>query len=345
MAKRVLPFDLVGHFFGVGSLNEKEERAPLEYIPKLKVPYAYQIPSKREEDMIRQFGAYIDGFEEEGDFILDIDPSSFQEMIENDDPISPSKDYFGSLFLLKEQDSFDIFKTQVTAPATMCFSTRGSNGKNHVSPQMFAFYSSLISRVSQGMVEFLEDMASTTIICQDDPAFGFIREMIENKQIHGLDMKKMLKKTDSLYPERVIPAYHYCEDWRELKIDEEYILWNSKPKIVHIDVVAYDTSIDSEQAEEINHFLQKGGALALGVLPNTDDGYDASVLVTLEHNLSNVLHNFVASGVNLDLLKESCMVSTQCGLKGASKELIIRIHEMAGVYPTAFDKITSRVEK
>jgi hypothetical protein len=77
----------------------------------------------------------------------------------------------------------------------------------------------------------------------------------------------------------------------------------------------------------MNEFMQHGGGLALGVLPNVDDSYSQSILETLEINLNQSFLLLKESGVDLDLLERNTMVSTQCGLSGASPELSRKIHE------------------
>ncbi len=54
-----LPQQIVGQFFGVGSIGETEDQTPLEYITAIAVPYAFQITSNHDEDMIRQFASFL----------------------------------------------------------------------------------------------------------------------------------------------------------------------------------------------------------------------------------------------------------------------------------------------
>jgi hypothetical protein len=150
--------------------------------------------------------------------------------------------------------------------------------------------------------------------------------MIDTGQVKDISLEEIIEKTDSIYPERVIPAYHYCDDWRELKKDDWYILWDSIPKLVHIDLVRYPPEVSTEHAEKMNEFMKRGGGFALGVLPNIDDGYSGTVLETLEANLASTLTLMSKCGIDMDLVKRNSMVSTQCGLSGASIELTREIH-------------------
>ncbi len=332
----MLPEQLVGQFFGVGSLGEPDFAIPIEYIKKLNLPYTYQLTASRDEDMIRQFAVLVDEFEEEGDFILDVDIHTYREITSEDDALLPEENNLRALYSLMDGTKYPFFKTQQTAPSTMCFSIRDSDGKQLVNRSMFHFFERLMSRIAQGQFEHLRKHCKTIIFCQDDPGLGFVKNMIENGQVTDLTLEQIIEKTDGIFPEGVIPAFHFCDDWRSLKKDSWYPLWESQPKLAHIDVARYPPEVDSEQAEKMNRFLKNGGGLALGVLPNVDDGFTQSILDTLRSNLEIVLQAFVKSGVDLDLVERNSMVSTQCGLSGASPKLTREIHEVSGEFCSIF---------
>jgi len=297
------------------------------------VPYMYQMTYSRDEDMIRQFAAVIDEFEEDGDFILDVDIHTYREITSDDEPLLPEEVNMGALYSLMDGTGYPFFKTQQTAPSTMCFSIRDSEGNQLVNRSMFHFFERLMTRIAKGQISHLKDHCKTIIFCQDDPGLGFVKSMIESGKVTDLTFEQIIEKTDGIYPEGVIPAFHFCDDWRALKKDDWYPLWESKPKLAHIDVVRYPPEVDSEQAEKMNKFMEKGGGLALGVLPNVDDGFSESVLDTLRANLKRTFEAFSSSGVNLELVQRNSMVSTQCGLSGASPKLTRNIHEISRGFP------------
>ena len=334
----LLPRDLAGHFFGVGSLGEPDPLIPVNYVKKLKIPYTYSITALREEDMIRQFAVLVDGFEEEGDFTLDVDIHTYREMISDDDPLLLGKQHGHSLYLMMNGTKYPFFKSQQTAPATMCFSIRDSGGKQHITQKMFHFFVRLMSRLAIGQVEHLREFCDTLILCQDDPGLGYVFEAMNQEQVPGLTLKEVIQKTDSIYPEGVIPAFHYCDDWRLLDFDGWFPLWESKPKLAHIDVVRYPPEVSPEQAEKMNEFLKHGGGLALGALPNVDDSYSKSILETLETNLNRSFQLMKESGVDLDLVERNTLVSTQCGLSGASPELSKNIHDESSKFQDIFSQ-------
>jgi len=331
-----LPKELVGHFFGVGSLGEPDSTIPREYITKLTLPYVYQLTASKDEDMIRQFAAAIDEFEIKGDFILDVDIHTYREITSDNDDILPAEVNLHALYSLIDGTHYQYLKTQQTAPATMCFSIRDSGGNQLVNRSMFHFFERLMARTAQGQYNYVKDHCDSIIFCQDDPGLGFVSSMIDSRKVLDLTLEQIIERTDSIFPKGAIPSYHFCDDWRGLKKNDWYPLWESKPKIAHIDVVRYSPKIDSMQAEKINTFLKRGGGFALGVLPNVDDNFPQPVLDTLRTNLRRILEDFERSGVDLDLVEQNSMISTQCGLSGASPKLTREIHELSQEFPVIF---------
>ncbi len=337
--RTLVPEELVGQFFGVGSLSETDPAAAKDYVSKIALPYAFQLPSHPEEDMIRQIGSLVDGYENAGGFTLDIDMYTFREIVGNDSPIIFDRLCARGLYEMIDETKYSYFKTQQTAPATMCFSIRDSNGQQLISKRMCFFFVKLLSRLAQGQVELLTKHCIKIILSQDDPALGFLIQALENTTETDLTPWEIVQSTDRVFPKEVIPSYHYCDDWRTLRKDERYLLWESKPKIIHIDLLTYPVDIDSEQAEAINAFLESGGGLALGILPNRDDAFSGPIQEILEKNLENALAGFKRVGVHMELLKECCMVSTQCGLLRASPDLARRLHIESNSFPEIFKRV------
>ena len=128
-----------------------------------------------------------------------------------------------------------------------------------------------------------------------------------------------------------------------MKVGDWHVLWESAPKILHIDVLSFPPRLDATQAEDINAFLERGGGFALGVLPNTDEGYSKPVMETLEDNLENCLQAFLDSGISIDLLGERSMISTQCGLSRASVGTSREIHETSNLFARVFSKMVQKL--
>lgn len=340
MAKPVLPDELAGEFFPVGSVGGNDHDLTKAYVKQIKLPYTFQLPSFKEEDMIRQFGVLIDGFEDDGVLTLDIDLHTYRSIVDNDEPFIPDETHFRSLYLMIDGTHYRFLKTQQTAPTTMGFSVRGTDGKQLLSKSLLRLFTSLMRRVSEGQREHLSNHVDVLFLCQDDPALGHVVDMVNRGEV-DFGMKEVLRSTESVFPSGIVPCYHYCDDWRRLYVDGHYLLWERQPRLVHIDVLAYPPVVDSTQAEAINAFLERGGGLAIGVLPNVDDEFHAEVHKVLKANLKSVIKSFDSSGVDLDLLRTRAMVSTRCGLAGASEGLSKQIHEKSPQFRPIYNEILS----
>ncbi|MGV9104052.1 MAG: hypothetical protein ACOC3C_08055 [Candidatus Thorarchaeota archaeon] len=344
MKKALLPEEMIGTFFGVGSVGEENPRNPAQYVQQLELPYAYQIPALREEDMIRQFGYLVDGFEEDDeDFVLDVGINTYRSVTSFDTPLIPDRQHFHSLYLLFENGSFPIFKTQQTAPATMCYSTRAPEGGQYVSKQMLQFYTNLMKRIAKGQQKYLEDKCDKIILCQDDPALGFLLEMSQNDASIGLPLSEIWRLTESVFPDGIIPAYHYCHDWRKIGEASQHPVFTGRPLLFHVDLLSYPPTVEQQLAERMNTFMERGGGLALGVIPNTDDSFQGNLIPTVRENLRSSIGKFLESGVELGLLRRNAMISTVCGLSGASKKLTRQIHRRSKEFPALFEDVVSAV--
>ncbi len=335
--------DIRGQFMGVGSLPDDDIHAQIRYIRRLRVPYWFQLPSHPEEDMIRQFAYLIPDYESEGPCILRLDPSTYRETVENTEPLLPDQQHARALHMLMESYYYDVFKTQQTAPATMMFSIRGIDGSDMVSEDMFVFFTTLMQRIAIGQVAHLQPHCKRILLCQDDPAIGLTVDIANKRQLRRLSLRRIMQTTDSIYPREVVPVYHYCDDWRCLRQDSWFALWQSQLKIVHMDLITYPPKIDQTQADALMDFLQRGGGLALGVLPRTDTMYHGAVLDELYTRLTTVFSAFLESGVDTALVAERSMISTQCGIPRISSLLAREIHESSNQYPDVLERVASHM--
>ena len=103
-----IPQQIIGQFFGVGSIGETEYQTPLEYIASIAVPYAFQITSNHDEDMIRQIAYLINGFEDSGDFVLDLDLYTYQDIVQDKNSLLFDKAHSRATHLFETDQKFPI---------------------------------------------------------------------------------------------------------------------------------------------------------------------------------------------------------------------------------------------
>ncbi|MEM4735913.1 MAG: hypothetical protein QXS20_09390 [Candidatus Thorarchaeota archaeon] len=339
MTERVVNDDLRGQFLGVGSVRGTDPTIPRAYVSRIAVPYWFQLPERPTEDMVRQFVYLVDGFERYSPMTLDLDIGTFREIIEDESPLLPDADHASGLYMMIEGErQYVNFKTQQTAPATLCHTVRDRSGEKMISTDTFRFFSTLMKRVARGQAEILRRRCRRLILCQDDPSLGFVYDELRQGRGRGLTINQIIRETADIYPGDAIPAYHYCYDWRQLPADGNNPLWDAGQRIVHLDFIKYPPDISRELGERINRFLESGGGIALGIIPNTDEQGPIDVLSTLRTNLRRVMDDFEACGVDIGLLSENAMISTQCGLSRASDGLIYEIHNRSELFPRVLEE-------
>ncbi|NWF95958.1 MAG: hypothetical protein HXY34_07415 [Candidatus Thorarchaeota archaeon] len=322
----------------MGSVPGADLQAPMKYVSSIHIPYWFQLPSRRNEDMIRQFAYLVEGYEERGDSILEIDIGTFRNITESAEPLLPDEEHASALYEMMRGGYYNCFKTQLTAPATMCFSIRSPEGQSLVSEDAFHFFYILMRRIAQGMKEMLVPHCKSVIMCLDDPALGLVLEVIDRGDGGSLTREHIFRSTKRVIPSGMIPAYHYCHDWRALKSHGRYPLWDDGSRVVHVDVISYPPELDPEQAEHINRFLEHGGGIALGVIPKTDEGFSKPVGQELSSRLADALSRFHRSGVSVGLLGDNLMVSTQCGIPRMTPRMAREIHEESRSFPAIVEK-------
>lgn len=83
-------------------------------------------------------------------------------------------------------------------------------------------------------------------------------------------------------------------------------------------------------AEGVRRFLEGGGMIAWGIVPNTDAGLAAEGLDSLENRLEEALEGMVSRGVPWRLLAERSLVSTCCDTSNMTPGMAEKAFQMTG---------------
>lgn len=105
------------------------------------------------------------------------------------------------------------------------------------------------------------------------------------------------------------------------------VLFQAGLDVVNFDAYGYMESL-ALYPEELSRFLEGGGILAWGLVPNTPavDGEDAG---TLARRFAEGVRLLASRGVDEDLLWERAMVTPSCGLEGLSEARAERAYRLA----------------
>lgn len=198
-------------------------------------------------------------------------------------------------------------KGQISGPITVGLQLTDQNGRSaYYDEQLRDLVVKNLSMQAAWQVKALARFNLPVIIFIDEPAL----------YAYGLSTHITLKKEDLLRDINTVveaihgagarAGVHSCArtDWS--------ILLESKADIVSFDAYGYFDSLGS-YSTEVSNFLLRGGVLAWGIVPITEEVMElkAANLVDLFRRQVAVL---AARGINSDLLKKQVLITPSCGI-------------------------------
>lgn len=118
-----------------------------------------------------------------------------------------------------------------------------------------------------------------------------------------------------------ITGTHSCAgmDWS--------ILFDSEVDIVSFDAFEYFPTVTAYM-DELKVFLNRGGILAWGIVPTSEDKIAAQTVETLDAKLEENISYLVNKGIDRRVLLEQSMITPSCGTGTLSMELSIKVHQL-----------------
>jgi methionine synthase II (cobalamin-independent) len=112
---------------------------------------------------------------------------------------------------------------------------------------------------------------------------------------------------------RGLKGIHCCgnTDWS--------VLLSTSVDILSLDAYNYGESITLYPAE-VKRFLKRGGIIAWGIVPNTEQALAEETVNSLLHRLREIMESLCHKGIDYDMLWEQCLVTPSCGLGALSPE-------------------------
>jgi methionine synthase II (cobalamin-independent) len=166
----------------------------------------------------------------------------------------------------------------------------------------------------------LRQTCSHTLISVDEPylsSFGSAYVSLGREQAAAL-IEEVLSGIDGL------TMVHCCgnTDWS--------LLLETSVDILSFDAYSYAAHV-SLYPEEIAAFLDRGGMLAWGITPKTDDAYSETV-EGLVDRLCGAMRTLAGKGIHIDDILRASLISPSCGLGPLSEPLAEHVLELtAGV--------------
>ena len=124
-------------------------------------------------------------------------------------------------------------------------------------------------------------------------------------------------------------AIHCCgnTDWS--------VVLEANIDILSFDAYNYGESL-SLYPSEVKSFLDRGGVIAWGIVPNDDPSLARETELSLVDRLAETMELLAAKGVSLSLLQSRCLITPTCGLESMSIEGAARALQLASGVSSEF---------
>ena len=285
------------------------------------IPVWPQLPRRSpKENMIIQFSEGFPGVVIDGDKIH-IEPSadfeSELEQIHIDCEQDNARDYgistecaAGLHAFLSKATGSKIVKGQVTGPVTWGLRVTRQDGLGILYDDTLAETAAKFLRLKASWQEnILREISPNTIIFVDEPylvSLGSVFTPIPEEKVPVLleEVFKGIKGTKGL---------HCCgnTNWS--------VLLDTKIDILSFDAYNYASSL-STHSDKVKSFLEGGGNIAWGIVPNEEEALAKESLSGLRDRLEEAMAPFTRDGVKFRQLIAQGLITPSCGLESLSPE-------------------------
>ncbi len=241
------------------------------------------------------------------------------------------KDYAAGLhaFLGLENLSSLAVKGQVTGPISWGLTVTDADRRSIIYDDTLADAAAKLLRLKAGWQEkALRKFSKNTIIFVDEPymvSFGSAFVSLSRERVIEL-LEETFGGISGL------KGVHCCgnTDWS--------VLLETSTDIVSFDTYNYAQSLSLYPAE-VKKFLDRGGAIAWGIVPNQTEALARETVTSLKDRLEEAMAPFTRNGVHFKQLIEQGLLTPSCGLASlSSEEAAARALELLAELSTAIRK-------
>jgi methionine synthase II (cobalamin-independent) len=302
----------------------------MKYLPD--IPAWPQLPKRSsKENMVIQFSEGFPGIAVNGDKIHIRPSENFESELEqiyidceegSAHKYGISAEYAAGLhaFLSKAADS-GIVKGQVTGPITWGLTVTRQDGLGILYDETLAETTAKFLRLKASWQEnILRNISPNTIIFVDEPylvSLGSVFTPIPEEKVPALleEVLKGIKGTKGL---------HCCgnTDWS--------VLLDTKIDILSFDAYNYASSLGTH-SNKVKSFLERGGNVAWGIVPNDEEALAKESLSSLRDRLEEAMAPFSRDGVKFKQIIAQGLITPSCGLASLSPQAASRALELAAM--------------
>ncbi|MBU2536445.1 MAG: methionine synthase [Chloroflexi bacterium] len=246
----------------------------------------------------------------------------YSAFLENrSDEFAISADYAAGLYRFLALDNLapKAVKGHVTGPVTWGLTVADEDGKGILYDDVLGDAVPKLLRLKATWQEReLKQICRRTIIFVDEPymsAFGSVGMMLSKEKVVSL-LNEVFGGIEGL------KGVHCCgnTDWS--------VILGSDVDIISFDAYNYAQSL-SLYPEDVKRFLERGGTVAWGIVPNEEEALKRESAASLKDRLEEAIAPFTRNGVSFRQLIAQGLVTPSCGLASlASEEAAVRVLEL-----------------
>lgn len=302
----------------IGSMPHTDPDAACAQVVKYlkEIPCWPQLPRRGfRENMYAQYSQGFPGITVTGDKIYvdrakDLDKALeklYTAYLDNDFTRYPvSADYAAGLhaFLALENLKPLAVKGQVTGPVTWGLTVTDSDGKAIIYDDVLGDAVARFLRLKAAWQENeLKKISAKTIIFVDEPymaSYGSVSVPLSAERVKNL-LEEVFRGIEGL------KGVHCCgnTDWS--------VLLGTNIDIVSFDAYSYAQSL-SLYPKEVKSFLDRGGAIAWGIIPNEGASLGKETASSLKDRLEEAMAPFTRNGVPFKQLLKQSLLTPSCTL-------------------------------
>jgi methionine synthase II (cobalamin-independent) len=291
----------------------------MKYLPD--IPIWPQLPRRSpKENMIIQFSEGFPGVVIDGDKIHIEPTANFESELEqihidceqgNAREYGVSTEYAAGLYaFLSKAAGNKIVKGQVTGPVTWGLAVTRQDGLGILYDDTLAETAAKFLRLKASWQEnILKEISPNPIIFVDEPylvSLGSVFTPIPEEKVPALleEVFKGIKGTKGL---------HCCgnTDWS--------VILDTTIDILSFDAYNYASSL-STHSGKVKSFLERGGNIAWGIVPNEEEALAKESLPSLRDRLEEAMAPFTRDGVKFKQIIAQGLITPSCTLAGLSLE-------------------------
>lgn len=282
-----------------------------------QIPYWPQLPAIGfEENMYAQYATHLPGVNIDAHAkrisvdLEDYDPERFYEAVlgENFHNFEYPRTCFHGLFELLEEWEVPkealYLKGQVTGPISMGLQVFDQTGKSVIYDESYSEIVRMNLNMMMRQQEFmLREKHPRTILFLDEPSLSLVGTPFAavSKENVVRWINEVLEGVTS------VKALHCCgnTDWP--------MVLSTNIDVLSFDAYSYGYTI-SLFPDDIASFLERGGAIAWGIVPNDEEGLKKETPASLVERLEREMFRLSSRGISPDLVFRASIITPQCGL-------------------------------